>query len=263
MPQNSWFHFLQRRKFILKLKLGWKRNKVGWKLPKETPESLFYISSFPKVCLTLSPPCWESLGFWLPDVRPLQHPSPPPTLLAPAEARGWASLASGLMFSHTLSGFVSALSFSDSRHDSITSRYRKAVSSRALGVRGAFHLPAWKCPPRAAPGLHGPGRHTRPQERVPVIPHARWPWFSMIRAWRFPCRLRTFMGCEGWGWRPWRLPLTGSLPPVPSSSPGFLRDVHQVLIFSSEISDKMDESFSKAKLTLPNLFKKLDKVKWK
>lgn len=56
---------------------------------------------------------------------------------------------------------------------------------------------------------------------------------------------------------------TGSLPPVPSSFPGFLRDVGQVLILSSEISGKMYESFSKAKLTLHNLLKKLDKVKWK
>lgn len=73
MPQNSWFYFLQRRTFILKLKLGQKRNKVGWKLQKETQQSMFYISSFPKVCLTLSPPSWESLGFWLPDGQ-LQHP---------------------------------------------------------------------------------------------------------------------------------------------------------------------------------------------
>ena len=217
MPQNSWFHLLRRRKFILKLKLGWKRNKVGWKLQKETQESMFYISSFPKVCLTLSPPCWESLGFWLPDVRPLQHPLPPPNLLTPAEAQGWASLASGLMFNHTFSGFVSALSFSDSRHDSITSRYRKTVSSRALGVRGVFHLPAWKCLPRAAPGLRGPGQRTQPQERVPVIPSCSVTTVFHDPSLTFPVQVKDIYGV----WRMRVKTLETSSHRFPSSCPLF------------------------------------------
>ena len=78
-------------------------------------------------------------------------------------------MAAVLLFNHTLSGFVSALSFSDSRHDSITSRYRKTVSSRALGVQSFFHFPAWKCLSQAAPELRGPGQLTQHQELVAII----------------------------------------------------------------------------------------------
>lgn len=168
MPQNSWFHFLQRGVYS-KTKVG-TRNKGGMrKLQKETQQSMFYISSFPKVCLTLSPPSWESLGFWrcLMDNFSTSVPSSP-TLFSPAEAQGLrASLAAVLLFNHTLSGFVSALSFSDSRHDSIPPDIERPYQAEPLVCGSFFHFPAWKCLSWAAPELRGPGQHAQHQELLP------------------------------------------------------------------------------------------------
>lgn len=134
--------------------------------------------------------------------------------------RGWASLAAVLLFNHTLSGFVSALSFSDSRHDSITSRYRKTVSSRALGVRSFFHFPAWKCLSWAAPELRGPGQHTQHQELLPVILSCSVTMAFRDLSLTFLMQVKDIMRCEGWGWRPWRLlsQVPFLLSPLPSQA---------------------------------------------
>ena len=114
---------------------------------------------------------------------------------------------------------LSALSFSDPRDDSITSRHRKAVwGSRTVGVRLSFLVSAQKLLSQAAGVLHGPGQHAEPLTLVGLILQYLVRVFSVIQN----CHLtesQTTLGLRSECEDGRDLPFIHSLPPHSPSAP--------------------------------------------